>query len=190
MEAFLTTVVEWEVFELKIDTNIFKKDIILRSAYVFLDQWYFFFKEDGENSIVLQFTKKDWVSATPQSIIWEFSDELLAIYLRDRLEVSNKTIRETIVTRAINWPLDTANFVSLDIDVTNNEEKNQVDFDKDIDEILQEIENDSDFKVDEEEINNILKEIENEVQSDTWKPVITFDPKKLGDIKNAFKKDN
>ena len=55
------------------------------------------------------------------------------------------------------------NFVSLDTDVTS--QNKQIDFDKDIDEILREIENDPDLKIDEEEIEKILKEIEQETES-------------------------
>jgi len=65
------------------------------------------------------------------------------------------------------------NFVSLDTDST---QKNEIDFDKDIDEILKEIENDPDLKIDEEEIENILKEIEEETQSEAQKPKVTVDP--------------
>jgi CBS-domain-containing membrane protein len=53
--------------------------------------------------------------------------------------------------------------VSLD---TDNQNGNQIDFDKDIDEILKEIENDPELKIDEEEIERILKEIEEETASE------------------------
>jgi Ca2+-binding EF-hand superfamily protein len=93
--------------------------------------------------------------------------------LRDILERENKIIREAIVTKAINGPLDMQNFVSLDTDITS--QSNQIDFDKDIDEILREIENDPDLKIDEEEIEKILKEIEEETQS-MKKPNIQVNP--------------
>jgi hypothetical protein len=91
------------------------------------------------------------------------------VYLRDTLEKDNKVIREAIVTKAINGPLDMQNFVSLD---TDNYQSNEIDFDKDIDEILKEIENDPDLKIDEAEIEKILKEIEEETESIS-KPGIT-----------------
>ena len=53
------------------------------------------------------------------------------------------------------------NFVQIDTE-KRQEERNEIDFDKDIDEILREIENDPDLKIDEEEIQRILKEIEEE----------------------------
>ncbi|MDR2640889.1 MAG: hypothetical protein LBC61_06435 [Candidatus Peribacteria bacterium] len=53
--------------------------------------------------------------------------------------------------------------MSLD---TDNQNGNQIDFDKDIDEILKEIENDPELKIDEEEIERILKEIEEETASE------------------------
>jgi len=188
MEAFLHEIKQGETLELLIDTNIFHKDIILRSAYAFLDRAYFFFKFDENKNIILQLTKK-WNTASLWEILADFSDEMLAVYLRDRLERDNKTIRETIVQKAINGPLDLENFVTLDTSSVDNSQSNQVNFDQDIDEILKEIENDQDFQVNENEIQDILKEIEDEVQWDMWKPTVTFDPKKLGDIKKSFSKN-
>ena len=190
MKSFLKEVIKWEKFELLIDSQIFAKDIVLKAAYNFLDKWYFFFKINEEWNIVLQFTRKNWVDIEPEQIIMEFSDELLSVYLRDKLEKDNKAIRETIVWAAIWNSLDSNNFVELDTDNRNfqNQEQNQIDFDKDIDEILKEIENDPDLKIDEEEIERILKEIEEETESemeDLPKPKITLDPK-AG--KNAKKK--
>ena len=190
MEAFLNEIIEGEKFELLIDTKIFSKEIILKSAYSFLDKWYFFFKFDNDKNILLQFTKKDWVKIEPQVVIWEFTDCLLDTYLRDKLEKDNKIIRETIVEKAINWPLDTNNFVSLDTDeIENNNVQNQIDFDKDIDEILKEIENDPELKIDEEEIDKILKEIEeetNDIEKNT--PTITTSADAIKKAKEKFKK--
>lgn len=184
MQDFLKTIVEWEKFELLIDTKIFNKDIILKASYAFLDKWYFFFKYDREDNILLHFTKKDWVKTTPENIIWNFSEELLDVTLRDNLERENKNIREIIVERAINWPLDEANF----IDAENNQESNQIEFDKDINDILQDIENDPELQVNEEEIESILKEIADKDDSEVVKPTIPLNIDALGDIKKQFKK--
>jgi hypothetical protein len=59
----------------------------------------------------------------------------------------------------------------------------QIDFDRDIDEILREIENDPELKIDEAEINRILAEIEAETQSI---PKPKLDPNKLKDVKKNF----
>lgn len=190
MKAFLKEVTKGEKFELTIDTKVFSKDIILKAAYNFLDKGYFFFSQDTDKNIVLQFTAKEGVKEKPEIIIWEFSDDLLDVYLRDKLEKDNKVIRETIVTRAINGPLDLWNFVSLDTDniaPPANQEQNQIDFDKDIDDILKEIEEDPDLKIDEKEIESILKEIEEESQAETKKPEIKVDPKNLSGAKDMFK---
>ena len=192
MEAFLNEVVEWNKFELMIDTNIFPKDIILKAAFVHLDKGYFYFKKDA-NNIILQFTTKQWIVEKPEKIIWEFSDTLLETTLRDKLEKDNKIIRETIVTKAINGPLDLTNFVTLDTDAweqawSTNEESNQIDFDKDIDEILKEIENDPELQIDEAEIEKILKEIEEETESEVKKPVLMANLDGLKKAKDQFKK--
>ncbi len=154
MEHFLNEKIFWKQFELLIDTKIFNKDVILKTAYIFLDKWYFFFKKDKNDNIFLQFTKKENVLEEPQKIILDFSDELLSTYLRDKLEKDNKKIRETIIKSAIWNSVDNNNFIEL------NTNKNQIDFiNKDIDEIMGEIENDPDLDIDKEEIETILKEI-------------------------------
>lgn len=188
MEIFLKEITPWEVFEFLIDTKIFNKNIILKAAYNFLDKWYFFFREENAN-IILQFTKKADVTEKPEKIIWDFSDELLSVYLRDKLEHDNKNIREKIVWAAIANSLDSANFIEID---TNNKqwnnEQNQIDFDKDIDEILREIENDPELKIDEEEIERILREIEEETAEENTKPNITVNVEAVKIVKEQFKK--
>ncbi len=192
MEAFLKKIVDWNKFELTIDTKIFSKDLVLKTSYNFLDLWYFYFKMSW-NNIVLQLTKKSWDKRDLEDIIWDFSSSLLETYLRDKLERDNKSIREAIVEKAINGPLDANNFVSLDTDkwqeAWEQTQQNQIDFDKDIDEILKEIENDPELKIDEEEIEKILKEIEEESESEaSAKPSIKIDPNAVKNAKKNFKK--
>lgn len=188
MEYFLRQNIEYNRFELEIDTKIFYKEVILQSAFQFLDLGYFFFKTVWESSILLQFTPKEGVKVAPEVIIWDFSDTLLEMILRYKLEKDNKIVRETIITKAINGPLDMQNFVSLDS--TGNHQKNQIDFDKDIDEILKEIENDPDLQIDESEINKILDDIENETESELQKPQLNLDVDALKDFKAKIKKTN
>lgn len=164
MEIFLNEVVEWEKFELLIDSNIFSKDIVLKAAYNFLDKGYFFFKFDENKNIIVQFTKKSDNKQDAKTVLLDFSDELLSVNLRSDLEISNKEIRERIVWAAIWNSLDINNFREINTD--NNIENNQIDFDKDIDDILKEIENDPDLQINEEEIARILKEIEEESNSE------------------------
>ena len=169
MTNFLTVEkTSWKCY-LEIDTKLFKKDIILKAAYQFLDQAYFFFRINSKNNIELQLTLRD-KDKNCEEILADFSDELLSVYLRDKLEKDNKDIREKIVWVAIANSLDSSNFVEINTDLKQNkeqsQEQNQVDFDKDIDEILKEIENDPELKIDEEEIENILKEIEEETETE------------------------
>jgi len=144
--------------ELMVDTKLFNKDIVLKTAFIFLDRAYFFFKLDKDDNIIVQITVKD--NDNLDKIIADFSDELLEISLRDKLERKNKKIREAIVTAAIGNSLDSNNFVSIDTDKQweDNQNQNQIDFDKDIDEILKEIESDPELK--------ILKEIEEETETE------------------------
>lgn len=170
MESFLSEKIEWKKFELVIDTQIFNKFIILKAAHIFLEKGYFFFRFDENKNIIVQFTLKDWVEDKPEEILWAYSDELLNNVLRERIYEENKEIRNEIVTSAIQNSLREAelpNWWRGYEDVGENyfatkEENNEIDFDKDIDDILKEIENDPELKIDEDEIAKILKEIEEE----------------------------
>ena len=184
MQEFLNTIIEGEKFELLIDTNIFPKDIVLKAAYTYLDKGYFFFSLNKDGNLIMQFTKKDNEKIEPKTIIWDFSDSLLESLLRDKIEKDNKIVRETIVEKAINWPIDKGNFISFD---SKSAVSNQVDFDKDIDDILSEIENDPDLKIDEKEIQSILSEIEEESKSQA-KPNISVNTSAVEDMKKKFTK--
>ena len=188
MENFIKKDIEWNKIEFLIDKNLFSKDIVLKAAYNFLDKWYFFFKLDEYSNIIFQFTSKEGELAESDKIIWDFSDELLSVWLRDKLEHDNKEIREKIVWAAIWDSLDSRGFIEIDTDRKNdNWEQNQIDFDKDIDEILREIENDPELKIDEEEIERILREIESETSLiETEDSKITLDPNNLKDVKSKL----
>ena len=185
MQKFLNEIIEKSQFELTIDTKIFPKEIILKASYNFLDRGYFFFKHDENENIILQFTKRDDSTEGAEAIIADYSDELLSTLLRDNLEKENKEIRETIVTTAIWNSLDVNNFVSMDTDQT---QQNEIDFDKDIDDILNEIENDPDLKIDESEIESILKEIEEENNKEPQEPVFNIDLDAVKKAKDNFNK--
>ncbi|NUJ97308.1 His-Xaa-Ser system protein HxsD [Candidatus Gracilibacteria bacterium] len=190
MESFLKEVIEGNKFELLIDTNIFSQNIVLKAAYNFLNRAYFFFKLDTDGNIILQCTKKEQ-EENIETILADFSDEILSVYLRDTLEKDNKEIREKIVGAAIANSLDMNNFIQIDTE-KRQEERNEIDFDKDIDEILREIENDPDLKIDEEEIQRILKEIEEETEgeinfsSGEQEPQIHLDINAIENVKKKF----
>ena len=183
MHPFLSQNFENNRLELFVDGWLFSDTIALKAAYGFLDRAYFFFRKDGAHTIVQICPKEDqrWSAET---FALEYSDELLATSLRDRLEKENKEIRETIVKRALASYVDTPNFRSIDTGAQQSQ--NQINFDKDIDEILREIENDPDLKIDEEEISRILAEIEAETQEIQKQKVPKLDPNKLKDVKTKF----
>jgi len=166
MEIFLRETLEWEKFELLIDTSIFSKEVILKASYNFLDKGYFFFRYNEDNNIIVQFTRKLHTKQEPNIILLDFTDELLSVKLRTDLELDNKEIRERIIWAAIWNSLDVKNFSEINTDLNTNTDinrmQNQIDFDKDIDDILKEIESDPDLQINEEEIQRILKEIEAE----------------------------
>lgn len=191
MMSFLSKNTESNRLELVVDTTLFPSIIAMKAAYNFLDRAYFFF-HSKETGLLVQIQPKDGESWDSEKFALEYGDELLATLLRDTLEQENKTIREAIVGAAISNSLDPKSFVSIDTDRNNDMgNPNQIDFDKDIDEILKEIENDPDLKIDEAEIERILKEIEEESRAEMErKPKITLDPNKVKDAKAKFQSGN
>ncbi|MCH8518870.1 His-Xaa-Ser system protein HxsD [Candidatus Gracilibacteria bacterium] len=185
MSHFITQIENQEGFELLIDTHIFSKDIILKAAYNLLDQAYFFFKYDSDNNIILECRKKEGINIETKIVLGEYSDELLNVYLRDKLEKENKIIREAIVLKALNGPLDYNNFISLD---TDNNTSHLDELDTDIDQILQDLDNDS-LPIDESEIDQILQELGSDSTS-VEKPTFKIDPASFNDAKKMFKKEN
>jgi len=200
MSYFLKETIQGRWFELYIDTKVFPKDIILKTAYNFLDEMYFFFRYDEKRNFILEWNLKSDTQYWIEDIVASFSDELLNVYLRDKLERENRVIRESIVNKALLGPLDSWSYVShdpenpkeLNLDA-NNSQVAEIDFDKDIDEIIKEIENDPDLQIDEDEIQQMLKEIEEETANENLhsmnKPIISIDPDSVKDVKKQFKKD-
>lgn len=181
MEHFISLDKEKSKVEMTIDTSVFPSDIAMKAAYSFLDRAYFFFKVVDGNFIV-QCESKDGEEFDSEKMVKEYSDELLAFYLRDKLEKDNKEIRETIITTALSNAYDPNSFISKHVDETIGDE---VDFDKDIDDIISEIENDPDLQFDENEISSIIDEIEAN-ESEVKKPQIQLDPNSLNDAKKVF----
>lgn len=174
MQQFLSKNIENDRLELLVDGTIFPTTTILRAAYMFLDRAYFFFKTDWEN-IILQILPKNTTTWTAEAMAGEYMDELLAVRLRENLEVNNKTIRETIITRALSSFSDSQNFVSISSSRWNENDE--------IDRLLNEIENDPELRINEDEIAKILAEIEAESHIRP-QPRINFN--KLQDVKKNF----
>jgi hypothetical protein len=105
--------------------------------------------------------------------------------LRDKLEKDNKVIRELIVEKAINGPLDEWNFVQ---GLEENQKNNETNFDSDINDILADIENDPELEINTQEIESLLNEVENEETSKVVKPNIPLNIDALWDVKKQFKK--
>jgi His-Xaa-Ser system protein HxsD len=180
MTPFLTQNSENNRLELLLDGELFSDQIAMKAAYTFLDRAYFFFRKDGANTIV-QIHPKEGQRWSSEGFAFEYSDEILAVHLRYLLEKENKNVRDAVVHRALGSYMDAQNFVQVE-----PSQPAQLDFDKDIDEILKEIENDPDLQIDEDEIAKILAEIEAETTAHQAQKKPKIDPNKLKDVKKNF----
>jgi His-Xaa-Ser system protein HxsD len=175
MQTFLKTEQDGNRVEFLVDTNIFSLSSILKASYMFLDVAYFFFRKDEQGNVVVQVTRKGDTGIAPESLIRDYSDELLATVLRENLERDNKEIRETIVKTALGGYADVRGHTSVN---TNQYSQNLIDFDKDI-------ESDPDLQIDQAEIDAVLKEIESS-ESKRKNGSVTIDPNKVKDAKAKF----
>lgn len=88
---------------IKINKNIYSKEVLLQAAYVKLENIYFLIDEEGENYIItLSFKDENKNDAKNLEIaVYEFFDELIesASYLDQLKRTSN--IREKILSAAL-----------------------------------------------------------------------------------------
>lgn len=155
MSFLLKEIITDKEFELLIDSSIFEKNIILKAAYCFLDKWYFLFKKDENNNIILNFIKKDWVEEKTKKIILDFTDELLNTTLRKVIETENREIKNMIFNKALSSSLDSENYVQF------SPTKDNIQLENEVDEILDELANDPELKIDEEEMKKIIASVKN-----------------------------
>lgn len=153
MTKFLKEIIKDTKFELTIDTKVFKKNIILKAAYCFLDKWYFLFNYDKNKNIILNFIKKDEQKEDTKKILLDFTDELLNTQLRYIIEKENKQTKDLIYNKALNSSIDEQNYISY------TPENNQNDIDSEVDLILEELAKDPELKIQEEEIQKIINNI-------------------------------
>lgn len=154
MDFLIKKEIEWNKFELEIDANIFSKEIILRTAYIFIDKWYFLFFSKW-NNIIVQCQKKDNTEETSEKIILDFTDELLNTYLRDKVEKENRNLREIIINKALTSPIDSENYV-----IDSNNEKSE--FENEIESILKSLEDDPELNIDWDEMKKLIEKIKEE----------------------------
>ena len=125
--------------EFSIDLNVFPLNVCLRSVYTFLDRWYFYFEKDlTGNKLIVKSVSKNENKWSSEKLLSDLSDELLATTLRESLERDNKTIRDAIVMKAL-WSMED-HWVETSEEKLKKEES-YLDFSKDVDSLLKEIEN-------------------------------------------------
>lgn len=71
----------------------------MKTAYLFLDRAYFTFRNEEAGFLVTCKTKKESESA--EDLLGDFANELLNTVLREKLAAENRAIRETIYSGAL-----------------------------------------------------------------------------------------
>ena len=80
--------------EFVLDPAVYSKDVVLKTAYLFLDRAYFLFRNVPEGFAVSCKTKSGETSA--EALVGDFANELLNGVLRETVAQENRAIRETI----------------------------------------------------------------------------------------------
>ena len=86
---------------IKINKNIYPKEVLLQTTYVMLDKYYFLIDEDETNYIVSMSYKEENQKNDLNKAVYNFFDELIesAAYL-DQLKRTSQ-IRQTILEKAL-----------------------------------------------------------------------------------------
>lgn len=150
---FLEKSTTLDMFEVKIDLDFFSKDIVMETAYNFIDKWYFLFNKD-KNSIIVKCRTKDINSIDTEKLLLDFTDELLNVYLRSKIDKQNWELRNSIINKSLNSALDVNNFVELNIDKADT-------VDDDIEKMLWDLEWDDDLLLEEKDIQKIIDDMKN-----------------------------
>lgn len=124
--------------EFSLDLSVFPLSICLKSVYTFLDRAYFFFERDHEkNHLIVKAISRNEKKWASDKLLLDLSDELIATTLREALEKENKTIRDAIVMKAL-WSIE--DHANISPHEQENKEEDLIDFTKDVDALLKEIE--------------------------------------------------
>ncbi len=146
--------------EMLVDGKIFDEDVILKAAYELVNDVYMFFKTQW-NDVIVQFKLKN-DKKNLEDIVNSFGEEL--VYHRLRKDIDKKTwsVRKKIVETALWYGLtleeikeDIYNFSTPYEDEQSASEASE----RNVEDIIADIENDPEFADDKDEIINILKEI-------------------------------
>lgn len=88
---------------IKLETDLYSKDTIMRTAYHFIDDYYIFLEKEGSFIIVNIIPKKEQeiTDGLHIQIEGEFRNELLNQEVRKSIRKDTKNIRELILARAM-----------------------------------------------------------------------------------------
>ena len=87
-------------FCLKINTNLYKKEVVMLVCSNFMDKHFIFVKQNSDRIIKLCFSRKNNADIDLKSFIGQFCNDLLEYQIRDDIESKYHTIRELIVQQA------------------------------------------------------------------------------------------
>ena len=104
---------------IKVDTRVFKQEAIMKTAYLFTDNYYLRMESVDENIINIVIEAKAGIDI--KDVDKHFSNELIAQMLRYQIAVGNKNIKELIIGRALySTCIDTAAESSYDAEITSS----------------------------------------------------------------------
>lgn len=146
--------------ELRVDGKLYDKEVVMKAAYELVDENYVSINTDWDDFVVLFKDKGDSDLAKVQD---SFGEELIYHHLRDQIDEKTWSLKAKIIETALWYGFAPEN-LSKDVERMLNmvQEMNKEWYDKNIDDVIKEIEDDPDFDEDKDEIIAMLKEIEKE----------------------------
>ena len=84
-----------------IDTKVYSREAVIKTAYLFLERCYLFLYHDAEGTLRVRLKLKLGKNADIQTLADEFLNELLNQSLRYQIAMETKNLRELIMARAL-----------------------------------------------------------------------------------------
>lgn len=89
-------------FIIKVDTRIYPVDIIMKSSYIFIDEYYIFVDYESEEKVKVSFKfKQKFNKEQLKNSVGEFLNELVHQSIRVKISKDTSHLREIILGRAL-----------------------------------------------------------------------------------------
>ena len=87
----------------RVSKELYSSTVVLKAAYSFLERCYIHIEDDGSDWVISAKLKDE--TESPEKVMFELENELIAQAVRERVITQTKSIREILMARAMSSTL-------------------------------------------------------------------------------------